>query len=386
MQRPYHLALLVLASLTVLAGAEEPMSVRSVAFSPDGKHLAVGRGLPDAKTGDVTLWNLADKKPAFRDEARRGFPSVAFSADGKRLAVASYDNVATLRETPSGKTLATFPHPDSVRAVALTPDGRTLVTSCRDKKVRIWDVADVKERFALPVKEVQRQISVHPEGRTFLLMDGEEIAVVDVETGASKFRFDGGQGRHLDFAIHSADGRWIVTSDNYVRVVVWNASDGKVHASYGGMFGYSALAFDPHREIAATSSCFSRKVRFARLCLTDPTVAEKARIQSLLGELDSDDPAVRERATAALVDLGFLARAAVKRAATEAASAEVRMRARWILEKVDEGHAELFPELPTTSAALAFSPDGRSLACGCDNGWTYVWDLETRKETARFRD
>jgi WD40 repeat protein len=296
-----------------------------------------------------------------------------------------------LRETYSGKTLATFPHPDGVRAVALTPDGRTLVTSCRDKKVRIWDVADVKERLALPVKEVQRQISVHPDGRSFLLIegewiDGQKMAVIDVATGKSKFQIDCGKGIYLECAIHSADGRWILTSDNHGSVVVWNASDGKAHASYGRMFGYSALAFDPHREIAATSSSMSRKVHFARLCLTDPTDADKAKIQSLLGELDSDDPTVRERATAALIDLGFLARAAVKRAATEAASAEVRMRARWIREKVDEGRLELFPELPTSVGALAFSPDGRSLACGCDNGWTYVWDLETRKETGRFRD
>ena len=388
MRRPFRfaLALLVVMSLTAIVEADDPPAVRSVAFSPDGKHLAVGRGSFDSKTGDVTLWNLGDKKPVFRDEARRGFPSVAFSADGKRLAVASYENVATLREVPSGKTLATLPHPDGVRALALTPDGRTLVTSCRDKKLRVWDVADVKERFALPTKETQAQISVHPDGRTILQVEAEDFAVLDIETGKSSFRIKVGEGRRVDFALYSADGRWILTSDHYARVRVWNASDGKERASNTWTTVFNALAFDSHNGVLAASSTSNRKVRLARVRLNEPTDADKVRIRSLLRDLDSDDPAVRERATTALIDFGFMAIAAVKLAANELSSPEVRTRAQWILERIEEGHAELFPELPTTISALAFSPDSRALACGCDNGWTYVWDLETRKETGRFRD
>ena len=61
-----------------------------------------------------------------------------------------------------------------------------------------------------------------------------------------------------------------------------------------------------------------------------------------------------------------------------------RMRARWLHEQILNSRFEEFPPLPGRPEGLAFSPDGKRLACGCGNGSTYLWDLERRKEIARL--
>src|SRR5262245_27919267 len=104
--------LLLSAFASASAPAQEPaLPVRALAFSADGKWLAVGRGSFEQKQGDVTVWDVAKRKPAFTQQGKRGFSAVAFAGDGKRLAVASYDNAAMMLEVPSGKVIAEFPHP-----------------------------------------------------------------------------------------------------------------------------------------------------------------------------------------------------------------------------------------------------------------------------------
>src|SRR5262249_18459396 len=66
--------------------ADEPLGVRAVAFSPDGKLLASGAGEPKER-GVVTLWEVATGKPRWRHQEKDGVPGVAFSPNGKMLAI-----------------------------------------------------------------------------------------------------------------------------------------------------------------------------------------------------------------------------------------------------------------------------------------------------------
>src|SRR5262249_24776800 len=68
--------------------------VAAVAFSPDGKTLAVGSGdaLNPARAADVQLWCAAEGKPRRRLKGHSApVNGLAFSPDGRRLATASWD-------------------------------------------------------------------------------------------------------------------------------------------------------------------------------------------------------------------------------------------------------------------------------------------------------
>jgi WD40 repeat protein len=376
--------ILLTCSAGAAPGQEGALPVRDVAFSPDGRYLAVSRGGFEQKRGDVTVWDVAASKALFTHSAPRGLSSVAFTAKGDLLAVASYANAVILLEVPSGRVRARLPHPDGVRAVGLSGDGATLVTACRDHKIHVWDVAAGKTRYTLPTKDVPRVVSIHPDGRTFLAIQPGGVAVIDVATGKPRFRLDQGAASHVYFALYTADGRWILTSDNHARVLVWHARDGAPRVTVRRAFAYNALAYEPRSGWMATATGWARRPSLLRVRLDEPTPQEKGRLRALLAQLDDDALPVREKASAELLGMGFLAADELDRTREASPSAEVRMRARWLHEQIINSRFEEFPPLPGHPEGFAFSPDGKRLATGCANGSTYLWDLECRKEIARL--
>src|SRR3954463_15190409 len=70
------------------AGAPlRPPSVRSLAYSPDGKALVAGVGRRD-EPGAVVAWAPESRKPLWEKRGSKGFSSVSFAPDGKSVAVA----------------------------------------------------------------------------------------------------------------------------------------------------------------------------------------------------------------------------------------------------------------------------------------------------------
>jgi WD40 repeat protein len=115
--------------------------VNALAFSPDGKTLAVGSGEP-SRSGDITLWNLADGMLKARwDEVHiDSVLSLDFSPDGKHLASGGADKALRIVDTATGKTVKVLEgHTHHVLGVSWRADGRLLASAGADNVVKIWD-------------------------------------------------------------------------------------------------------------------------------------------------------------------------------------------------------------------------------------------------------
>ncbi|RFU32165.1 hypothetical protein B7463_g4157, partial [Scytalidium lignicola] len=111
-------------------------SVRSVAFSPDGKLVVSGSWDRTVRLWDIATGIMLQTLKGHSDSVR----SVAFSPDSKLVVSGSWDKTVQLWDTTTGIMLQTLKgHSDSVESVAFSPDGKLVVSGSWDRTVRLWD-------------------------------------------------------------------------------------------------------------------------------------------------------------------------------------------------------------------------------------------------------
>jgi WD40 repeat protein len=151
-----------------------------VAFSPDGSTLAA---VMLSLKGNLRFWSVTTHR-ALPDPVRQqiGVTAIAYSPDGRMLAVAGflpeygpggkrlpaagYLGVTELWDLSSDQMIRLLPGGSQINALAFSPDGNLLATGGQDNHVRLWNVATGTLRAVLsgntgPVESV----SFSPDGK-----------------------------------------------------------------------------------------------------------------------------------------------------------------------------------------------------------------------------
>lgn len=109
--------------------------VWSLAFSPDGRHIASG-------SNGVRVWNAETGELLFNPFAGHTscVYSVTYSPDGKHIASGSDDRTIRVWDVETGRSQVLEGHTSEVRSVAYSPDGSLIASSSwPDSEIRIWN-------------------------------------------------------------------------------------------------------------------------------------------------------------------------------------------------------------------------------------------------------
>jgi mono/diheme cytochrome c family protein len=119
----------------------EAPRVESITFSKDGKFLAACGGSP-AEFGSVQVWDPAKKElvKSYRLSSDSLY-GISFAPDGRSVAFGAADKVVRRVNVADGNVLLEFKaHADWVLGTVFTLDGKQLVSAGRDKAMKLIDV------------------------------------------------------------------------------------------------------------------------------------------------------------------------------------------------------------------------------------------------------
>jgi WD40 repeat protein/class 3 adenylate cyclase/tRNA A-37 threonylcarbamoyl transferase component Bud32 len=265
--------------------------VQTLAFSPDGKSLATG-----SKDGGVKLWSAAQNRGettrlplptnlAYRRFSPDGHAFVTMTRDGtitlwdpaslreQATFQVSISNVADLALSPqkdrllalggqdgnislfdvASKTVAAVlqGHVGAVVDLAFSPDGKILATVGDDRTLKLWDVAERRERATLEHKmdPAWSRLCFSSAGDILGAPLGDFTVILwDIAKGQRLGVLQGHKAEVIAVAFSPAE-KWVATASNDGTAKLWDLKTRKLLRSYKGqLLGLTGVSISPDKR------------------------------------------------------------------------------------------------------------------------------------------
>jgi WD40 repeat protein len=258
----------VLKLIDLVAQGGQDQKTRLVAWAPDFKTFAVGRNNEAVELWDVEAGKVRARLEGHpRGQLSGGFVySLAFSPDGKTLAVGCYKHVL-LWDVTTGKELATLKgHDWNVIDLRFTPDGKKLLThdshnwaytGGEDNKARLWDVVERKVVFqaALGNADPAHHCLPLPDGKRLLVRGNNVSYLWSIGEMKPLYTARGGSDYVDTVTVFSPDYKTFAAGNPDGKVRLYETATGAYLADLNGHAGpVVRLAFSPDGKTLASGS------------------------------------------------------------------------------------------------------------------------------------
>jgi sugar lactone lactonase YvrE len=239
-----------------------PNTFWCAAFSPDGKSVAAVGGSQESP-GKLIVWDLPGNKVRYQHDETKGIRSLAFAPDGKTIALAPYDGKVRLVDAASGKEKQVLQgHKSGVNCVAFSRDGQTLASASLDQTAKLWDLKTGKEKVTLRGHtEYVLCVAFSPDGRTVGTCSGTST---HPQTGGNAKLWDATTGKDratlpspqtpMEYLAFSPDGRTVATIGWDGNVKLWDTDSGNPTGSFAAhVQGGFAIQFSRDGKMLASA-------------------------------------------------------------------------------------------------------------------------------------
>jgi WD40 repeat protein len=289
---------------------------------------------PDNKLGDVRgfewnhLWRRLNSERHLLAGHKGSVNSVTVAHDGKRAASAGADGFVRIWNLQTGKIIASIPGAKTLYAVAFAPDDKSIAAAGDDKIVRVWDISELKDDAGLFTKEPKKleghgeavhAIAFGKNAAELASAGADKLVIIwDIVAGKPKYTFKE-HAAAVKALVYTSDGKTLVSAGDEAWVFIWDPNAGKKRDSKQTSYRtVAALAVSPDGKTLCTAGAETK--------------------------FDADVGAIRF----------------------------------WELDGFKEAPFPILggPGFP----AVAFGPDGKTIASGGKDNMVRLWELKAGKE------
>jgi len=242
--------------LAVLEGHSQ--DIRSVAFSTDNKTIASGSFDRTVRLWESEIHRLMPLPSISLQPYMNSAPRVAFSPDGKLIALGGgggYGNIIRLLERESCRLIAILEGPPRslVKSIAFSPDSRIIASGGQDESVRLWE--SKTQRLLAILEDVALRADnelIRPRGNeTILLQEPKKHSQPHQPTLTPINR----PLAWIQSIALSRDGKFIVSGSMDGVIRLWNCQSYQfLNTLKGHTSIVESVAFNPTSNLIASCS------------------------------------------------------------------------------------------------------------------------------------